>query len=75
MDLERGPVSLVSTIEELLLRKSNDYDPENREYGREDPLRRPHDNLNAKMALTSPTNRRSLADSALGVCFLLLFFV
>jgi hypothetical protein len=37
--LERGPLSLVSTIEELLGRKSSGYDLESREYGRGDPLR------------------------------------
>jgi hypothetical protein len=37
--LERGPLSLVSTIEELLGRNSNGSGVENREYGRWDPLR------------------------------------
>jgi hypothetical protein len=36
---ERGPLSLVSTIEELLGRNSSDFGLENREYGRGDPLR------------------------------------
>jgi hypothetical protein len=36
--LERGPLSLVSTIEELLERSSGSG-LENREYGRGDPLR------------------------------------
>jgi hypothetical protein len=31
--LEWGPLSLVSTIEELLGRKSSGYGPENRDYG------------------------------------------
>jgi hypothetical protein len=31
--LERGPLSLVSAIEELLERKSSGFDPENRNYG------------------------------------------
>jgi hypothetical protein len=37
--LERGPLSLVSTIEELLGRKSSGSGQENREYGRRDPSR------------------------------------
>jgi hypothetical protein len=39
MGLERGPLSLVSTIEELLERKSSVFGLENREYGRRDPSR------------------------------------
>jgi hypothetical protein len=35
--LERGPISLVSTTEELLGRKSSGSGLENREYGRRDP--------------------------------------
>jgi hypothetical protein len=37
--LERGPLSLVSTTEELLGRKSSGSGVENREYGRMDPSR------------------------------------
>jgi hypothetical protein len=37
--LERGPLSLESTIEELLRRKSSRFCLENRDYGRGDPLR------------------------------------
>jgi hypothetical protein len=37
--LERGPLSLVSTTEELLGRKSSGSCLENREYGRRDPSR------------------------------------
>jgi hypothetical protein len=37
--LERGPLSLVSTIEELLGRKSSGSGLETREYGRRDPSR------------------------------------
>jgi hypothetical protein len=37
--LERGPLSLVSTIEELLGRKSSSSGLENRECGRGDSLR------------------------------------
>jgi hypothetical protein len=57
MGLERGPLSLVSTIEELLERKSSCSGLENREYGRRDPSRSPHVTLYPqKLALTSPTN-------------------
>jgi hypothetical protein len=37
--LEQGPISLVSTIEELLERKSSSSGLEIREYGRRDPSR------------------------------------
>jgi hypothetical protein len=37
--LERGPFSLVSTIEELLERKSSDFGLESRDYGHRDPSR------------------------------------
>jgi hypothetical protein len=37
--VERGPLSLVSTIEELLGRNNSGSGLENREYGRGDPLR------------------------------------
>jgi hypothetical protein len=43
--LERGPLSLVSTIEELLDRKSSGSCLENREYGRMDPSRWPRGTL------------------------------
>jgi hypothetical protein len=39
MGLERDPLSLVSTIEELLERKSSGYGLESREYGHRDPSR------------------------------------
>jgi hypothetical protein len=39
LGLERGPLRLVSTIEELLGRNNSGSGLENREYGREDPLR------------------------------------
>jgi hypothetical protein len=55
--LERGPLSLVSTIEELLGRKSGDSSLENREYGRRDPLSWPRGTLYPqKLAITSPTS-------------------
>jgi hypothetical protein len=54
---ERGPLSLVSTIEELLERKSSGSSLEIREYGRGNPLRWPNDTHSPqKLALTSPTN-------------------
>jgi hypothetical protein len=37
--LERGPLNLVSTIEELLERKSSSSGLESRDYGRKDPWR------------------------------------
>jgi hypothetical protein len=54
--LERGPLSLVSTIEELLERKCNSSDLGNREYGRGDPLRWRRDILCQELVLTSPTS-------------------
>jgi hypothetical protein len=55
--LERGPLSLVSTIEELLGRNNSDFGLENREYGRGDPLRGPRDTIYpSNLALTSPTS-------------------
>jgi hypothetical protein len=55
--LERGPLSLVSTIEELLGRKCSGSGLVNRDYGRGDPLHRPPTPLYPlKLALTSPTS-------------------
>jgi hypothetical protein len=57
MDLERGPLSLVSTTEELLGRKSSGTSLEIREYGRRDPSRSSRGNLySQKLTLTSPTS-------------------
>jgi hypothetical protein len=57
VDLERGPHSLVSTIEELLGRKSSGSGLESREYGRRDPSRWPRGTLYLqKLTLTSPTS-------------------
>jgi hypothetical protein len=54
--LERGPLSLESTTEELLGRNSSGSGLENREYGSGDPLHWPRDTLYPqKLALTSPT--------------------
>jgi hypothetical protein len=55
--LERGPLSLVSTIEELLERNIRDTGLQSREYGRRDPSRWPRGTLYPeKLALTSPTS-------------------
>jgi hypothetical protein len=55
--LERSPLSLVSTTEELLDRKVSGSCLENREYGRRDPSRWPRDTLYPqKLAITSPTS-------------------
>jgi hypothetical protein len=55
--LERGPLSLVSTIEELLERKSSGSSLENWEYDRRDPSRWPRGTLYLqKLALASPTS-------------------
>jgi hypothetical protein len=55
--LEQSPLSLVSTIEELLERNGSGSGLESREYGRKDSSRWPHVSLYPqKQALTSPTN-------------------
>jgi hypothetical protein len=55
--LERSPLSLVSTIEELLERKGSGFGPESREYGRKDPSRWPRGTMYPqKLTLTSPTS-------------------
>jgi hypothetical protein len=58
VSLERGPLSLMRIIEELLDWKSSDSGQENRINGRgEDLLRWPRDTLyQQKLALTSPTS-------------------
>jgi hypothetical protein len=57
MGLERGPLSLVSTTEELLGRKCSGSGLENREYGRRDPPRWPRGTFYPqKLAITSPTS-------------------
>jgi hypothetical protein len=54
--LERGPLSLVGTTEELIERKSSASGQEIRYYGRRDKRRWPRDTLYPqKLALTSPT--------------------
>jgi hypothetical protein len=70
--LERGPLSLMSTIEELLGRNSSGSGLENREYGHGDPLRWPRDTIYPqKLALISLGRYRSLEDQG-PVC--LVFF-
>jgi hypothetical protein len=59
--LERGPLSLVSTTEELLERKSNCSGLENRDSGLRDPPRWPHDTpLSAKVGTNFDDKLRSL---------------
>jgi hypothetical protein len=53
---ERGPLSLLSTIEELLGRKSSGSGLESREYGRRDPSHWPRGTYPQKLAPTSPTS-------------------
>jgi hypothetical protein len=58
VSLERGPLSLVSTIEELLERESSCSGLENREYGRRGSaaFSTRHPFFPQKLALTSPTS-------------------
>jgi hypothetical protein len=57
---ERGPLSLVSTTEELLGRKSSGSGLENRDYDCRDPSRWPRGTLYPqKLALTSTSGGRS----------------
>jgi hypothetical protein len=74
VSLELGPLSLMSTIEELLERKSSGSCLESREYGRRDPSRWP--SIRKKLELTSPTSGdRSVGivrlDWGHGVCIVL----
>jgi hypothetical protein len=55
--LERGPLSLMSTSEELLERRSSGSGLENREYGSREPARWPRGTLCPQnLALSSPTD-------------------
>jgi hypothetical protein len=55
--LERGPLNLVSTTEELFRKKNSGSGLENLDYGRKDPSRWLRDTpLSANLTLTSPTN-------------------
>jgi hypothetical protein len=59
MGLERGPLNLVATIEELLERNSSGSGLENQEDGRGDPSRLPRGTFYPqKFSLTSPTKGR-----------------
>jgi hypothetical protein len=59
--LERGPLSLVGTIEELLERKSSGSGLQNRDYGRRNPPRWPRDpTLSANVDTDFNNKRRSL---------------
>jgi hypothetical protein len=58
--LERGPLSLVSTIEELLGRKSSGSGPEIRVYGRRDPSHWPLGSLYGRKVGTIFADIRSL---------------
>jgi hypothetical protein len=61
--LERGPLSLVSTTEDLLERKSSSSGLEILEYSRRDPSRLPLGTLYPqKLALTYPTSGGRLVD-------------
>jgi hypothetical protein len=56
VDMQQGPLSLVSTTEELLGRKSSGFGLQSREYSRRDPSSSPLGTLYPqKLALTSPT--------------------
>jgi hypothetical protein len=75
---EQGPLSLVSTTEELLGRNSSGSGPEIREYGRRDPLCWPRDTLYLQNVTNFADKQRllgwhsSLADWAHRViCYLL----
>jgi hypothetical protein len=74
--LERGPLSLVSTIEKLLGRKRSGSGLENKIYRRRDPSLWPRGTLYPqKLAITSPTScgrYSSLSDSGHGVCLVSL---
>jgi hypothetical protein len=59
--LERSPLNLVSTIEELLIRRSSGSGRESREYGRGDSLLCPRNTYPHKLALTSSKSGRRSA--------------
>jgi hypothetical protein len=62
--LERGPLSLVSTIEELFGRKCDGSGLKTCDYGRGDPFRLPRDTLYPQnLVLTSPI----ISDRSVGI--------
>jgi hypothetical protein len=77
MGLEWGPLSLVSTIEELLGRNSSGSGLENRQYSCGDLLCWPRNTLYPqKLALTSPTSGgRSVGIICLGTKVMEFFFL
>jgi hypothetical protein len=80
MGLERGILSLVSAIEELLERKRSGFGPQNGDFSCRDPPRSTRDTPpSSKSALTSPTNGgrsvdivRLRTEATEFVCFVLL---
>jgi hypothetical protein len=62
--LEWSPLSLVSTIEKLLGRKSSGCGLENRDYGRRDPPRLPRD---TPLSANVDTNFADMGSRSVGI--------